>query len=123
MKFRKQVKIMTLEQYKNLIEEFDLYHYDESCSGSQYGPDAYLDRGHTESVCGWRRNRREFVNNDKSWKAHSLIMYEHGCWNGKYATTIKEGRKLLNEYFRNKKLKHIAEKKAEIILASKVFHI
>ena len=114
---------MTLKQYKNLIEEFELYYYDDSSSEFQYGPDGYLDKEHTESVCGWRRNKRVFDNNDKSWKACSLIMYERGRWNGKYATTIEEGRKLLNEYFRNKKLKHVAEKKAEIILASKVFHI
>ena len=113
---------MTLKQYKNLIEEFSLYYYDDSGSESQYGPDAYLDRGFTESVCGWRRNRLVF-NDHKSWEANSMIMYDHGCWKGKYATTVKEGRKLLGEYFRNVKLKRVAEKKAEIVLASKDFHI
>ena len=105
---------MTLEQYKNLIKEFSLYYYDDSSSESQYGPDAYIDEGCTESVCGWRRSSNVYFCNARSWESQSLIMYDRGSWNGKYATTVKTGRKLLNEFFRGRKLKEIEQRKENI---------
>ena len=116
---------MTAKQYKMLLKEFGLVfnsYYDDKYDLQEYGPDAYLDDKFDKSVCGWRRSPSH-LSGDINWRAHSLIMYTNGSWNGKSAVTLKEGRKLLNEYFRNKKLKQVAKKKAEIILASKVFHI
>jgi hypothetical protein len=109
---------MTVDEYYGLLDEFKMEYV---------STDAYEDLTFKKSVCGYRITALDsaptYNKQLGTWKANSMIMYEHGCWNGKYATTVEEGRKLLNEYFRNKKLKHVAEKKAEIILASKVFHI
>ena len=106
---------MTSKQYIKLLKEFGLiynsYYYDEY-DLLEFGPDAYLDEGFTESICGWRRSPSHFAGNN--WMANSLIMYEHGSWNGKYAATVKAGRKLLNEFFRGRKLKEIEQRKENI---------
>lgn len=109
---------MTVDEYYSLLDEFKM---------AYVSTDAYEDRTFKTSVCGYRTkalySAPTYNRQLGTWEANSMIMYDRGLWNGKYATTIEEGRKLLNEYFRNKKLKHVAKKKAEIILASKVFHI
>ena len=107
---------MTVKQYKKLLDEYGLYYIDDSSSDeSMYGPDAYLDKSCKVSVCGWRRNPSHFNGNDqKNWKANSLIMYCCGRWNGEFAVTVEEGRKLLDEYYRKLKQKEIDKKKIEI---------
>jgi hypothetical protein len=107
---------MTLKQYKKLLDEFGLYYIGWSSSDeSMYGPDAYLDKSCKVSVCGWRRNPSHFNGKDqKNWKANSLIMYCCGRWNGEFAVTYKEGRKLFDEYYRKLKQKEIDKKKREI---------
>ena len=106
---------MTSKQYIKLLKEFGLMYnsyYADEYDLLEFGPDAYLDEGFTESICGWRRSPSHFAGNN--WMANSLIVYECGMWNGQCATTVKAGRKLLNEYFRKLKQKEIDKKKREI---------